>query len=277
MPADVPVLLIAFRRPACTSKVMQRLSRVAPSVFRVAMDYENSDKHRAARKIACTKAWDCDLAVRVAASRMGLKRRMVSAIDWVLNDFDRVIVIEDDCVLHPSFFRFCSELLDRYADDERVMHIGALNTLYGTGTNTSDSYYFSQRFHCWGWATWRRAWQHNDSDISDWDKVLESDLLQRTASHPRLAAHRRKNLSMVKAGKLNSWAFPWGLSCLRRGGLSIIPRVSAVHNIGFGAGSTHSRRRPPFARKALGISFPLKHPKRVEKDAALERASCRFL
>jgi len=274
----VPVLLVAFRRPACTRQALAGIRAAEPAHFRAAADYDGTQACLATREIIKKGVdWPCDFKADMPQSRMGLKCRVVSAIDWVLGEFDRVIVVEDDCVLHPSFFRFCEELLHRYQNDKRVMHISALNVLYGSGTNTSDSYYFSQRFHCWGWATWRRAWRHNDPGMSDWDAVIKSDLLRRTASHPRLAAHRHKNLTMIKAGKLATWDFQWGLSCLKRNGLAVIPRVNAVHNIGFGVGATHSRRRPPFARKALATGFPLRHPSEVEKNIGLERSSCRFL
>jgi len=72
--------------------------------------------------------------------------------------------LEDDCLPHPTFFRFCQELLEKYRSDRRIMSISGNNYLLGKN-RAEYSYYFSICSDIWGWATWRRAWQHNDIDM----------------------------------------------------------------------------------------------------------------
>jgi hypothetical protein len=80
-------------------------------------------------------------------------------LDWVFAQTPRAIILEDDCVPHPTFFRYCDELLDRYQDHPDVQMISGSNVL---GRGTPYSYHFSRGYNIWGWATWARAWQHYD-------------------------------------------------------------------------------------------------------------------
>ncbi|MBK8316966.1 MAG: hypothetical protein IPL01_24335 [Acidobacteria bacterium] len=114
--------------------------------------------------------WDCEVITNFSDVKPWLQMRPVSGIDWVFEQVEEAIILEDDCLADPSFFRFCEELLERYRNDERVAMIGGINFL-GNYQTKYQSYYFSLFGGTWGWATWRRAWKLNDPDI----EALASD------------------------------------------------------------------------------------------------------
>jgi hypothetical protein len=66
-------------------------------------------------------------------------------------------------------------------------------------------------------------------------------------------------------GKIDTWDYQWIFSCWIHGGLTIIPEVNLVRNIGFGSeDATHTKKVP--SRKQMlpectEIKFPLRHPK----------------
>ncbi len=93
------------------------------------------------------------------------------------------VILEDDCLLDPSFFRYCAELLEHYRADERIMMISGDN-LENRARRTSDSYYFSRLPHCWGWTTWRRARRHYDFTVADWPQRREARWLKPIARNP---------------------------------------------------------------------------------------------
>src|SRR5580700_9379844 len=100
---------------------------------------------------------------------MGAKMRLATGITWVFEHVDRAIILEHDCLPDPTFFRFCEELLEKYKDDERVMHISGTNFQAGNKRfDCRESYYFSLVPQIWGFATWARAWKHYDVAMKRW-------------------------------------------------------------------------------------------------------------
>jgi hypothetical protein len=172
---------------------------------------------------------------------MGCGPRPATAITWFFENVERGIILEDDCVPHPTFFRFCEELLEYYKDNERVMHIGGNNFQYGRKRGKA-SYYFSTFTHNWGWATWRRAWMYFDFEI--------------------VPPETRQHI----------WDFQWLKSVRRHNGVAALPNVTLVSNIGFDVDATHSNGTPSYANLPVEpVSFPLIHPPKIEVDRTADR------
>ncbi|MFM6897507.1 MAG: glycosyltransferase family 2 protein, partial [Microcystis panniformis] len=108
---------------------------------------------------------------------LGCKGRVSSGLNWVFDTVEQAIILEDDCLPHPSFFRFCQELLDYYRDDKRIMAISGDNFQFGR-KRTEYSYYFSCYNHIWGWASWRRAWQYYDVKMKLWQEIRDGNWLE---------------------------------------------------------------------------------------------------
>ena len=173
--------------------------------------------------------------------------------------------------MHPTFFPFCEELLERYADDERVMHIAASNFQRGH-RRTQSSYYFSKYSHCWGWATWRRAWNHFDYHLSDIGESNKLDWLQEMADRPNEVRYWTAIWKQFRSENTNLWAARWVYSCWRHRGLSIIPERNMVANSGFGTDGTNTRKTDWRASMpALPIDFPLRHPSEVNRQKEADR------
>jgi hypothetical protein len=195
--------------------------------------------------------------------------RMSTGIAWVFDQVDRAILLEDDCVPDPSFFPFCEELLLRYADQPRVLSISGDNFQFGR-SRTTDSYYFSRLTHVWGWATWRRAWAKYDLSMSAWPAVRDTKFLEELlAADPAAIDGIRLTLDRVWRGEVDTWDTQWALSTWLADGLTILPAVNLVTNIGFGDDATHTRStRSEMANlPAMQMQFPLRHPLRIEKNA----------
>jgi hypothetical protein len=144
----------------------------------IADGYSGDDKHEMqkcieTRKIIDGVDWECDVRKNYSETNLGCARRVSSGLDWVFNQVEEAIILEDDCLPDPSFFRFCTDLLERYRSDNRIFSISAQN-FYGQAVPEA-SYYFSRYHHCWGWATWKRAWQHFDFEMKLWPEVREKN------------------------------------------------------------------------------------------------------
>jgi hypothetical protein len=270
---DTPILLVVYKRPDTTRKVFEVLTRLKPSRLYVAADGFNKnnlyEKERCEEtiKIVSKVNWKCQIKTDFSQTNLGLRRRMVSAINWFFSNEDKGIILEDDCVAHPTFFKFCEELLDKYKDDERVMAVSGNNFQFNK-KRTNYSYYFSRFPHCWGWASWRRAWEYYDDDMELWQEIKKGDWLKDILGNKLSELYWRRIYDLVNEGKINSWAYRWQYSCWLQNGLTILPNINLVSNIGFGKNSTHTKIKDRTTNiPSYPMQFPLKHPPYMVRDS----------
>jgi hypothetical protein len=202
---------------------------------------------------------------------MGLQQRMASGLDWVFEQVDRAIILEDDCVPDSSFFPFCADVLDRYADDTQVMTVAGSNRQ--PVRRTPYSYYFSHHMHCWGWATWRRAWQHFDLQMTAWPELRRTQWLTYLFDDARAERYWLDLFDRLYAGEIDSWAYVWQLCIWMRHGLNVLPNGNLVSNIGFGAHATNTvnAQSEQATYPVEPVTFPLAHPPCITRHAPADR------
>lgn len=245
---NTPVLIIAFNRPETTKFVIDRIREVKPTKLYVAIDGPRIDVER--DKSLCQKVveitkdidWDCSAKYLIRETNLGCKHNVVRAISWVLENEDRLIVIEDDIVPTKSFFSFAQELLEKFKNDERIGIISGSN--YTPVEDLLSDYLFTKYGHIWGWATWKRVWDKFDVDVPDLEAEVKSGLVHIYFND---AIERRyfKNyfslwLRRIKMKKENAWGPQFFYFRLRNNFLSVVPRVNLVSNIGNRSSRTES-------------------------------------
>ena len=274
-----PILLIAWRRPHTLRQVINAIRPVAPTLIFVACDGPNPDRPGEAGKVAATRAviereidWPCQIERLYSPTNQGCRLGVSRAITWFFEQVEEGIILEDDCVPHPDFFPYCTALLDRYRHDTRMWCISGDNFQDGVWRG-DGSYYFSRYNHCWGWASWRRCWQHYDAELSQWPALRDSGRLVTFFEDPL----ERQYWSciwqqLVDAGQPDTWDYQWTLTCLANGGLTTLPNANLVSNVGFGKDAAHTSgvAEPTVADQGLG---ELRHPQFVLRDAAADRYS----
>lgn len=271
---DVPVLLLVHSRPRYVRRVVAVLRRVGCKTLFVGGDgprvrpTDDAERCRAAREEALNVDWPCTVATRFLPENLGCEAAVSGAITWFFENHERGIVLEEDCVPDESFFGFCSELLDTYADHPRVGAITGNNFQRGRRRG-AGSYYFSRYPHCWGWATWRRAWQWYDRDACDhWPNESWKALPETTVNEKAYWSCIRR---LTVDGVHDSWANRWTHSLWRQGLLTVTPQRNLVDNIGIGEDSTHTRSDGLRPAKAGPVPFPLVHPDGVVCDTDADR------
>lgn len=271
-PLNTAVLFLVFNRPSTTRLVFDAIRQAMPPRLYIAADGHRSSKVGEAvrcqevRRIATSVDWPCEIKTLFRDENLGCKRSVGGGISWFFENEEQGIILEDDCVPHPDFFWFCEELLERYADDERVSVITGNN--FQDGQKRGDgSYYFSKYNHCWGWASWRRAWQHYRGDLPFWPAWSLSSEWRATHQDPVERRYWAGIFDTVRAGKVDSWAYPWTGSVWHQKGLTITPNVNLVSNIGFGPDSTHTASpESPLANMDTHGMDALIHPTLVQQD-----------
>ncbi len=240
-----PVLFLIFNRPDLTEIVFNEIKKAKPEKLYIAADghKENvpgdKEKCEKTRKITEKIDWDCEVKTLFREKNLGLKTAVSSAIDWFFENEEEGIILEDDCVPAESFFCFCGQLLEYYRDEPMVMHIAGESPLDESFGNAS--YYFSSIEHCWGWATWKRAWKHFDITMSDYPQFRESNQIARTFGKKYIQKKWLDIFDRLYAGQINSWAYIWTYTVFKNNGLCVNPNANMIKNIGHGIDGTHTK------------------------------------
>lgn len=228
---------------------------------------------RQTRDVFTAIDWPCEIQTLYRGTNLGLADAVIQGITWFFDHVEAGVILEDDCLPAPDFLRFAGELLELYANDDRVMHISGLN-MAPEARADGYSYFFAAVGHIWGWATWRRAWRLYDVTMADWPSMRHE--FGFTASPLRRALGRK--FASTHAGRKVTWARLWYYTTIRHQGLAVIPAVNLIENVGFGGDATHTTGgRHPLRRQASpDMTFPLRHPPDVTPDAGYERHLAKY-
>lgn len=267
---QTPVSIFFYRRPDHLRQVMAKVRAVRPAILFGISDGAKADHPEIQKGVEDSRKvfreaidWPCRWELLERPANLGSYLSVSGGLDWVFERVGETIVLEDDTVPDPSFFRFTAELLEKYRDDPKV---GAV-----CGNNYDDpgdwpgnaSYRFTRYHHSWGWGTWKRAWQYFDRE----EKLLAEVSRLRKENWPKLSrkewAYWDRCFERTYAQKLDAWDYRWTLSLWRKNLVCIIPRVNLVRNIGFDAKATHTVEQDFAGLKMHEIQpmiFPLNPP-----------------
>jgi hypothetical protein len=265
---NTPVALLLFNRPSTTAKVLEAVRKAKPPKLLVVTDGPRKDRPNDLEQCAAVLNlihqvdWDCQVLKNYSDINLGSYQRNSSGLNWIFSMVEEAIILEDDCIPHPSFFRFCEELLNYYRNDERVMVISGDNFLLGR-YKTPYSYHFSKYPHTWGWASWRRSWEAVDLEMKFWPEFRKNRGLEAIFSNHQTVEFWDYIFQSIYTGKMRSaWDYKLILTSFMRNCVSVVPSVNLVSNIGHGLGATHTKdANDPFADiPTQEIQFPLQHP-----------------
>lgn len=273
-PLKTAVLFLVFNRPDTTAKVFEAIRRAKPPRLYIAADGPRADKLGEVEKVEHVRQitskvdWPCKVKTLFRDENLGCKYAISKAITWFFESEEQGIILEDDCLPDPTFFRFCQESLERYRHDQRIGMISGNNFQFGNRRN-DDSYYFSKYVHIWGWASWRDRWTGSyDVNLTRWPRIRDEGWLVDMVGDTREANYWQKIFESVHRGEIDTWDYQWVFANWIEGWLSITPAVNLISNIGFGENATHTKGNSVFSdMKVDEISFPLKHPPFMVRNA----------
>ena len=253
MAFEVPILLIIFNRPDVTAEVMATLRKVRPRRLFIAADAPrpnietDAELCRRSREIASNPDWECEVITLFQKENLGVGRGPDAALSWFFEQVEEGIILEDDCLPSRSFFEFSAYFLDKYRDHSRVATVGG-NFFLPHPMRMQQPYYFSKYFQVWGWASWRRTWQHYRFDLSfmpeaEWDQVC-----QENSATPVEAKYWQYIVRALAKGTIDAWDFQLNLICWKEKLLHIAPAKNLVKNVGFRADASHTVLASPMGR-----------------------------
>jgi len=278
-----PILFLTFNRPDTTTRVFAAIRAAQPARLYVASDGPRADRMGEAelcaevRRIATAVDWPCEVKTLFRDRNLGCRRAVSGAITWFFEHEEEGIILEDDCLPSPDFFPWCNAMLERYRDERQIMCVTG-NNFQSDMKGWPYSYYYSIFNHCWGWASWRRAWELYDTELQELDPERSVRHIDRLCGVRGFGKYWVQILERVKAGQIDSWAYIWTWSCFKQGGLTCTPKVNLVSNIGFGenASNTLNSESPHSNLRAYSLSLPFIAPPQKRPESRFDRFAAQF-
>lgn len=255
-----PVALFIHKRPELLKQVFSVIREIRPRTLLIVADGPQSETEalrvRAARDVVEEIDWPCEVRRNYSETNLGCRMRTITGLNWVFDIVDEAIMVEDDCLPHPDFFRFCEQLLDQFRNEPSVLSI------CGTTPFVSPGWFASRLFRSWGCATWSDRWQqHFDNGLRHWPEFLNNGRLGEITKSPETQRFWKATLESTFHGWNGSWSLAWQFAHWQTGSVCLRPPVNLVQHIGYGNDSAHhldsesdpwaGARRHPLPQNAL--------------------------
>jgi hypothetical protein len=269
---NTPILYIIFNRLDTVKQTFPRIKAQQPAQLFIAADGPRVNKLGEKEKCAEVREWvlsqidwNCNVKTLFREENLGCGKNVSNAITWFFENIEQGIILEDDCLPNDSFFRYCEELLNKYKDNEKIFHISGDNPLQKCKCKNNASYYFAKLMHCWGWASWSRAFKKYCFDIdNNYQQVLETNTFFKKSD---IKKQWKKILDDMLFHKIDTWDYQWSYKILELNAFCINPKVNLVQNIGMNSGAHYeSSNSDSEGRQSFEMCFPLIHPKKIIFD-----------
>lgn len=263
---NTAVLFLVFNRLDTTKQVFEAIKEAKPPRLYIAADGARTDKEGEAEKVTAVRDfimqnidWECDVETLFRGENLGCKYAVSGAIDWFFDNEEMGIILEDDCLPSQSFFWYCEELLNRYKDDESIYLVSG-DSRGPESSEMKEDYGFCKYPMIWGWASWSRVWSRYDAEMLDWPN--NRNLLPKRISRHRPTVRFWKYVfERMYSKEIDTWDYQFVYLLLKNKGKCIVPKISLITNIGFGADATHTSDEKSAAanRQRYEINIPLNH------------------
>ena len=239
-----PIVLFVYNRPSHTRKTLAALEKAdlagESDIFIFsdgARDASMIPTVNEVRAIA-SEPWQFkSITVIERDNNWGLAANIIDGVTAIVNQYGRVIVMEDDLEISPVGLRYFNDALNRFEQEDKIMSISGYMYPVRRTKKLPETFLFRVA-NSWGWATWKRAWVHFNPDIEQLTAdFTKENIKQFSIDH---SENFWKQVKEFKTGKINSWAIRWYLSTFNREGLTLYPRQSMIQNIGTDGTGTHS-------------------------------------
>lgn len=273
----VPILFIIFNRLDTVMQSFEPIRWYKPEKLYIAADGPRKNKTGEAERCQEVREWvldhidwQCSVLTLFRDENIGCGQGPKQAIDWLFDNEEMGVILEDDCVASDSFFEFAYQMLMRYRDDKRISIICGSNFDKNGDYQVKDAdYFFSVVPYTWGWATWRRNWVDYDFSMAQWCQINKKRLLRFMFKDSEHRNYWRYVFDdTVGKNPHDIWDYQFFFSCYQKRQLAIVSNVNLISNIGIGDDATHTSHNAEYRKDIIRqeIEFPLHHPLTVKRN-----------
>ena len=238
---DIPTLFVTFARPEYAQQTFNAIRKAKP---RKLYFYSNKarndspdevDRNNHVRALVNEIDWDCELKTFFRDEYVDMFTSIWSAIDWVFDNEEQAIILEEDCVPSVAFFDFCEQLLHKFKSDQRIWVVSGNNFIEGYNPNGYD-YFFSPFAYQYGWASWRSRWNQINRNGFSVNDIIRYKLYRQILCTGKGENYAKKWLIQHQDSdgvfRTKAWDIAFQLSMRCNGSFGVVPKVNLVSNIG---------------------------------------------
>ena len=264
------VVAIIFNRPDKTKILFESIKKYKPNKLFIISDgprkknLSDKDQVKISREVFKNITWKCKVLTNYSNKNLGTKKRIMSGINWVFQNVEEAVFLEDDCIPTKKFFLFVEKMLNKYRTNLKIGSVCGTN-LFRLKGKKNEHYFFSKYQDCWGWATWKNRWFTIDKNLKTLQKTKDNKFLKDYLGSYRAHLYWHWKLNKVKQNKLDSWSFIWTYTGFIRKYLHIIPKKNLIKNIGFDKSATNTKKHKYDIKlkDKKSFKFPLIHPPKI--------------
>ncbi|CAA6814290.1 MAG: sugar transferase [uncultured Campylobacterales bacterium] len=184
----------------------------------------------------------------------GLANSIIDGVTKIINQYGKIIVLEDDLVTSPYFLKFMNEALEYYENSQDIWHISGWN--YPIQTTNTENVFCWRLMNCWGWATWAKKWNHYEKNVSKLISEFNNEDIHKFNLDG--VENFWNQVLQNKNNKINTWAIFWYATIFKKGGLCINPSQTFVENIGHDGSGVHCAKNDSFSSQ-LSVKGNIKY------------------
>jgi hypothetical protein len=238
-----PIALFVYNRPEHTRRTIKFLKQNLLAEESRLFIFSDASKNESSQLLVeevreIIKSVDGFMEVQIIErkSNLGLADSIIDGVSRLVKEYGKVIVFEDDLISSSYTLQYFNDALNRYQNEDKVMHVGAY--MYALNDESLPETFFYRAATSWGWATWDRAWMNFEPDIDQLISQFNSEKKHQFSIEGTM--NFWKQIEEFKSGKNNSWAIRWYASIFLKGGLTLNPSQSLINNIGHDGTGIHS-------------------------------------
>lgn len=262
---EIPILFIVFRRPETTLRVFNVIREIRPRKLYIScnapneLDQDEVLRCQHVRSIVSEIDWDCQVYTNFRDVPVDSRTSIENAINWMFENEEYGIILEDDVLPDVTFFEYVKQLLFKYKDNHKIFGISG-NCFIKNKKKDAD-YYFSQYAHIWGWATWRRSWILYENNLKKYNEQSLIEVICSVTSREDFLKYWLQRFS----GDYVTYDYALNFSMWKNKKYMIAPTVNLVKNIGFGRYATHTLDDGGWVARlhSKKMSFPMRHPSQI--------------
>ena len=270
-PELAPIVLFTYNRPDHTLHCLQSLQQNELADKSTLYIYADGQKQNASewdvenikrtREVIRRAAWCKEVIVVERLTNKGLAGSIIEGVTEIVNQYGKVIVLEDDIITSKGFLTFMNNALQKYENEDKVLQVSGFNFPLKEFQENNDSF-FIPLVSSWGWATWKHAWEKFDPLAKGYERLKTDKILRHRFDLGSSYPYSEMLIAQMEEKTIDSWAIRWLWSQFTHNKLTLFPSKSYVSNIGYGDDATHTRSKPgsadgqEFTRDFFVSSYP---------------------
>lgn len=237
-----PIVLFTYNRLDHTKQTVEALRANLYAKESVLYIYSDAPKTEAAgeavqavRDYLHTIDGFCEVYIILREENWGLARNIMDGVTEIVNQYGKIIVLEDDIVTSKYFLKYMNDALAIYKESPQVMNISAY--ICPIATEDLPEAFFMYFSYCWGWATWKSAWSYFEREPEKLIQEFTKDDIYRFNLEGAVDVWQQ--VIANEEGQLYTWAVFWYAAIFRNQGLTLTPRASLTLNVGMDGTGEH--------------------------------------